>query len=876
MFSSRSSYMICSVAALLLLARPAGELRAFDHGPHFDLTRDALGAEGFGNTAIEVVQVGNWLPDYYENASTNPYSGHADRLTEFLGGKVWILEGEHWPADVVAAADWLHFDSTAKLTYLGQEHGLHNGLALEWEWWRLIRATRTASVKCANQRDIEGLLLVLGSSVHAVQDFYTHTNWVEPTRADAPGYDGPGWAKQGIYGSHPTWFDVPPEVRRNTRPLYAGGAPGASGGQANAAGADSAPAPRGHGEWNSDGNLNLAHAVNKDSPERPCYQDAYVTAYFATRQWVQAMRTWINNEAVWREAQQFSNRHGNQLDHDLRGAFEIEFYAGHWQGQGNPYGSSQHPEGPGGSLDDLRKAVNSYHEDGPGKTVFRRKWEELVPQLVAFALNPTPPDAFPPSTRPMQSETEFACVRINRFADATAWNEIGIDSGLTGGKADFYVRASVAGQQYCSGSIHGKDSFDLTRKPHGPYTFIKALRKQRPPIDEPVTTLLISVLTADASWAGTNDDVYLRINPRQRFLLDKPLYDDFERGDVDTYSINPPEGLRVRDIEFLQIEKSPDGASGGWKLCGIQVHVNGRLLYNNQGINRWLEDDHRTWRAPDFQQQTPLSNDVPVTLRLYDDDQTSWSSSLPNFLGGDDHCDIHPHYGRYDLNLLLNLGNRQFRGDLSGTGSGTSRGGSQYGGRGNDGDRAEIAFSVERISVTPSIYLVPSEQPPLQALSPDLAVTQVLLEGSQKKAVIANRGNVQAVNVYVRFLVDGRLADNFGPMLLAPGQQAAAIVSRLPVGTHTVRVLVDPDNRIGESNESNNQMERLLSLGSSQLPQLHVEPLRPSLELRPIQPLQPAQQLGPKPVGPLDVRPGTLRPLRPLQRNTLQVQPAPR
>ena len=78
-----------------------------------------------------------------------------------------------------------------------------------------------------------------------------------------------------------------------------------------------------------------------------------------------------------------------------------------------------------------------------------------------------------------------------------------------------------------------------------------------------------------ARSAGTDDDVYLRVGPGLRFALDKRLYDDFERGDRDTYSVPIDDavraGLRVGDIDRVQIEKSRDGVAGGWKLRGVKL-----------------------------------------------------------------------------------------------------------------------------------------------------------------------------------------------------------------------------------------------------------------------------------------------------------------
>lgn len=77
--------------------------------------------------------------------------------------------------------------------------------------------------------------------------------------------------------------------------------------------------------------------------------------------------------------------------------------------------------------------------------------------------------------------------------------------------------------------------------------------------------------------------------------LDNQNHDDFERGNTDTFNVDPGTGFYVGDIHSVRITKSPDGFAGGWKLKGVQVIANGNTIYNNQGINKWLEDDDRAW-----------------------------------------------------------------------------------------------------------------------------------------------------------------------------------------------------------------------------------------------------------------------------------------
>ena len=111
-----------------------------------------------------------------------------------------------------------------------------------------------------------------------------------------------------------------------------------------------------------------------------------------------------------------------------------------------------------------------------------------------------------------------------------------------------------------------------------------------------VSRLRVKITTADVTWAGTDDDVTLTLAGRS-WDLDNPDRDDFERGRTDTFDLDPGIGLYRSAIASVRIHKSPDGIAGGWRLKGVEVIVNGSTIYNNQSINRWLEDDQRTWSA---------------------------------------------------------------------------------------------------------------------------------------------------------------------------------------------------------------------------------------------------------------------------------------
>ena len=197
--------------------------------------------------------------------------------------------------------------------------------------------------------------------------------------------------------------------------------------------------------------------------------------------------------------------------------------------------------------------------------------------IVPMAAPDTTDPVFPvTSSQAMQGQTRFVKLQVTRVAQ--------IDDLDPPDRRDFFARAKIAGQ-----------SLPVRRDPQ-----LRQLRVQdaQRPVhvhqgrsqdgrvrgagDDACT---VEIRTSSRRGAGTDDDVYLRIGPNLRFPLDKRLYDDFERGDRDTYSVPIDDavlaGLNVGDITRVQIEKSPDGVAGGWKLrrtsaCGSTA---GRLVH---------------------------------------------------------------------------------------------------------------------------------------------------------------------------------------------------------------------------------------------------------------------------------------------------------
>ena len=747
-------------AALLATAAPAG---AYYTGPHADITTDAMTAEGFGPDAVGVAQVNNWFVNFYENDTKNPFSGHADFKTR-LGALNLFTEG--WSDELVDAAERGHFDSSTP--------GLSNTAGVTHEWDRLRRVTWTLSREaCANGDPLQ-LLGILGISLHQVQDFYTHTNWIEPKNAggaEVPlGSDGPGWQARGL-GSSPTWFDVPAAEREKVT-VYTAGTPGHE---------------RKHGEWNgsdegvpSDGNTTLSGTMAKDWHGRPLYLQSAIGAYFATRQWLRAVRSWVADEACWARAQRYSE-HLRALRHDQAGSFGISLYAGRWQGQGDP--TFGEVPGPGGSIVNLRAVIRSYFKPRVvpfvlrGRTVFRRRFEDLILRMADF--NPPGQIAPVPSSQDLQRSMRIVVLRVLQMR--------GIHLGDPSfDHADMYARARIAGQPFASAVIHDHDRYSFPYS-NEPSTWLKAVPAV-PDEGEPVESIEVEITTGDVRFAGTDDDVQLRLGRRLRFPLDKRLYDDFERGDRDTYSVPidgaVADGMRVGDITQVQIEKSRDGVAGGWRLAGVRLRVNGRVIYSNRSVARWLENRRRTWTAPDFVRRAPRGTKIPVWLRLAEDD----------FLyGDDDEGDINPYDRRRTVSIGYAPGPPLER---------RTTGGGLLGGRLDDGGEATVRYSLETITPEPIRLAPPPPPPPPPAPPPPPPPDLVVTAFTSGSVTVKNLGPGPAGPFRLRAGDATRTVFQSFAGLAAGASETRALTGLVCTATYVA--MVDDLEQVDEADEANN------------------------------------------------------------------------
>lgn len=364
---------------LLLLAlawavSAPGRLTAFDTGHHADLTRSAMKEAGFGEPAIGTVQVTNWLSDYYSNQS--------------LAGLSHDLE-------------LLHFDNLA------------DSRAVDAYWRRLTDNTKRAAQAAARNGDGLRMLGVLGISVHAVQDFYSHSNWVE-SHLRTPG--GPYRSETWF---HPAQVEFPAGLRTGAYPNVEDGA-------------------NNHGGYDPGG-------MNHDSYVRANWDQSYVFAHAATVEWLGAFREWVEEAkpGSWTALLAFAAPAG--LARDLEASYRISEWIytpgadpvdGHWKGNHSGAPGSLAAFAPGWLLPPDSPLVAMFKAGGlPREMAQGLDRDSLAGPLVDFIDVP-------------RSSTQRRIVSVRTLevrALPTGVLESDIDPG---GSADFYANVTIGSQTF--------------------------------------------------------------------------------------------------------------------------------------------------------------------------------------------------------------------------------------------------------------------------------------------------------------------------------------------------------------------------------------------------------------------------------------------
>ncbi|SES63941.1 zinc dependent phospholipase C family protein [[Clostridium] polysaccharolyticum] len=132
----------------------------------------------------------------------------------------------------------------------------------------------------------------------------------------------------------------------------------------------------------------------------------------------------------------------------------------------------------------------------------------------------------------------------------------------------------------------------------------------------PISSLTVTVKTGTKSGAGTDDDVYFKMETRsgdqKSWLLDKAGYDDFENGDKDEYYLYLNDARFTPDnVKKVWIEKKKVKFSIGeaWYLSSVDINVNGTAMPSKK-IEKWLNGNDSISYAVDWSSVENTSDPV--------------------------------------------------------------------------------------------------------------------------------------------------------------------------------------------------------------------------------------------------------------------------
>ncbi len=181
----------------IILIGSNSSVSAFDTFWHFNSATEVGKKYGFSEDAVKVLKFSSFCLDYF-----GPF------ITEVLGfvtKNVSYLELQNLPTtgQTHAASNFMHFDNLAA--------ALDRNWKFDYLWSRLLENTRNTIVSYYNNTKLKDddrkrlILLTIGASMHMVEDFYSHTDWIHfnfakmgfPSKKTDDGFD-----------RAPTWYEV--------------------------------------------------------------------------------------------------------------------------------------------------------------------------------------------------------------------------------------------------------------------------------------------------------------------------------------------------------------------------------------------------------------------------------------------------------------------------------------------------------------------------------------------------------------------------------------------------------------------------------------------------------------------------------------------
>lgn len=161
------------------------------------------------------------------------------------------------------------------------------------------------------------------------------------------------------------------------------------------------------------------------------------------------------------------------------------------------------------------------------------------------------------------------------------------------GSKDYRNQSFVAYDQclnMCRLAVLGADNANKLISPYYSGALLLSNKQTIPA----VSTLSITIKTSKSSWSGTDDNVYfglvLNDNSVLEILMDKPGYNDFEKGDNDTYIFKLPRTVKYSEIKQIRLRKDYVNFDDDWKMEHITVKDTAdQFVLLDANPNVWLK-----------------------------------------------------------------------------------------------------------------------------------------------------------------------------------------------------------------------------------------------------------------------------------------------
>jgi hypothetical protein len=219
------------IMAFLLLANM--QSFAFDTWWHAECTRKAMTENGFSSDARLATQVSNYLTDFISVVNMPN-----DFIDEYKIKNLRFRSNHSY--------DFMHFDA------------IYNIKDIQYNWGKIYENTKNALRKYSGGNKVEPgfkqivLFNIIGASLHIIQDFYSHSNWVNT------------FVNKKIHPI-PTWYEID-SIERSKIFLYTGAYP----------------------DWSSKNNTNHKD-LNKDCSTQELNTLAVQAAEKASIEWIKKL-----------------------------------------------------------------------------------------------------------------------------------------------------------------------------------------------------------------------------------------------------------------------------------------------------------------------------------------------------------------------------------------------------------------------------------------------------------------------------------------------------------------------------------------------------------------------------------------------------------